>query len=97
MTLELVHKKIIDLNKAISLLTINPANVLNMHKPSLEKNKQADFIIFDENCPDVIKQNNLKTSPSPFDCRKVKGKVLGTFINGKAAHINQILEDKIIK
>jgi dihydroorotase len=97
MTLELVHKKIIDLNKAISLLTINPANVLNMHKPSLEKNKQADFIIFDENCPDVIKQNNLKTSPSPFDCRKVKGKVLGTFINGKVAHMNQILEDKIIK
>ena len=33
MTLELVHKKIIDLNKAISLLTTNPANVLNMKKP----------------------------------------------------------------
>ena len=97
MTLELVHKKIIDLNKAISLLTINPANVLNMHKPSLEKKEQADFIIFEENCPDVINQNNLKTSPSPFDRRKVKGKILGTFINGKAAHINQILKDKIIK
>ena len=97
MTLELVHKKIIDLNKAISLLTINPANVLKMEKPSLEKDGLADFIIFDENCHDVIDQNNLKTSPTPFDGRKIKGKILGTFINGQVAHINQILKDKIIK
>ena len=59
MTLELVHKKIIDLNKAISLLTTNPADVLNMKKPSLEKDKLAEFIIFDENFPDMINQNNL--------------------------------------
>ena len=97
MTLELVHKKFIDLNKAISLLTINPANVLNMKKPSLEKDELADFIIFDENYIDVINQNNLKTSPTPFDRRKIKGKILGTFINGQVAHINQILKDKIIK
>ncbi len=97
MTLELVHKKIIDLNKAISLLTINPANVLNMKKPSLEKDKLAEFIIFDENFPDMINQNNLKTSPTPFDFRKINGKILGTFINGQAAYISQMFKDKIIK
>ena len=97
MTLELVHKKIIDLNKAISLLTTNPANVLNMKKPSLEKDKLAEFIIFDENFPDMINQNNLKTSPTPFDLRKINGKILGTFINGQAAYISQMLKDKIIK
>ena len=97
MTLELVHKKIIDLNKAISLLTTNPANVLNMKKPSLEKDELAEFIIFDENFPDMINQNNLKTSPTPFDLRKINGKILGTFINGQAAYINQMFKDKIIK
>ena len=96
-TLELVHKKIIDLNKAISLLTTNPANVLNMKKPSLEKDELAEFIIFDENFPDMINQNNLKTSPTPFDLRKINGKILGTFINGQAAYISQMFKDKIIK
>ena len=97
MTLELVHKKIIDLNKAISLLSTNPANVLNMKKPSLEKYELAEFIIFDENFPDMINQNNLKTSPTPFDLRKINGKILGTFINGQAAYISQMFKDKIIK
>ena len=97
MTLELVHKKIIDLNKAISLLTTNPANVLNMKKPSLEKDELAEFIIFDENFPDMINQNNLKTNPTPFDLRKINGKILGTFINGQAAYISQMFKDKIIK
>ena len=97
MTLELVHKKIIDLNKAISLLTTNPANVLNMKKPSLEKDELAEFIIFDENFPDMINQNNLKTSPTPFDLRKINGKILGTFINGQAAYISQMFKNKIIK
>ena len=97
MTLELVHKKIIDLKKAISLLTTNPANVLNMKKPSLEKDELAEFIIFDENFSDMINQNNLKTSPTPFDLRKINGKILGTFINGQAAYISQMFKDKIIK
>ena len=97
MTLELVHKKIIDLNKAISLLTTNPANVLNMKKPSLEKDELAEFIIFDENFPDMINQNNLKTSPTPFDLRKINGKILGTFINGQTTYISQMFKDKIIK
>ena len=97
MTLELVHKKIIDLNKAISLLTTNPANVLNMKKPSLEKDELAEFIIFDENFSDMINQHNLKTSPTPFDLRKINGKILGTFINGQAAYISQMFKDKIIK
>ena len=97
MTLELVHKKIIDLNKAISLLTTNPANVLNMKKPSLEKDELAEFIIFDENFPDMINQNNLKTSPTPFDLRKINGKILGTFINGQAAYISQMFKDKIVE
>jgi len=96
-TLDLVHKKIIDINKAISFLTINPAKILGIASPSLEEEKVADFIVFDENEPHTIKQENLKTSPTPFDGKKIHGKILATFINGQVAFMNQIFKNKIIK
>ena len=97
LTLDLVNKKIIDINKAISLLTINPAKILGIDSPSLEEEKVADFIVFDENEPHTIKQENLKTSPTPFDGKKINGKILATYINGQAAFMNQIFKNKIIK
>jgi len=96
-TLDLVHKKIIDINKAISFLTINPAKILGIDSPSLEEEKVADFIVFDENEPHTIKKENLKTSPTPFDGKKINGKILATFINGQVAFMNQIFKNKIIK
>ena len=96
-TLDLVHKKIIDINKAISFLTINPAKILGIDSPSLEEEKVADFIVFDENEPHTIKQENLKTSPTPFDGKKIHGKILATYINGQVAFMNQIFKNKIIQ
>ena len=96
-TLDLVHKRIIDINKAISFLTINPAKILGIDSPSLEEEKVADFIVFDENESHTIKKENLKTSPTPFDGKKIHGKILATFINGQAAFMNQIFKNKIIK
>ena len=96
-TLDLVHKKIIDINKAISFLTINPAKILGIDSPSLEEEKVADFIVFDENESHTIKQENLKTSPTPFDGNKVHGKILATYINGEVAFMNQIFKNKIIQ
>ena len=96
-TLDLVHKKIIDINKAISFLTINPAKILGIDSPSLEEEKVADFIVFDENESHTIKQENLKTSPTPFDGNKIHGKILATYINGQVAFMNQIFKNKIIQ
>ena len=97
LTLDLVHKKIIDINKAISFLTINPAKILRIDSPSLEEEKVADFIVFDENEPHTIKQENLKTSPTPFDGKKNRVKILATYVNGQTAFMNEILKHKIIK
>ena len=96
-TLDLVHKKIIDINKAISFLTINPAKILGIDSPSLEEEKVADFIVFDENESHIIKQENLKTSPTPFDGNRIHGKILATYINGQVAFMNQIFKNKIIQ
>ncbi len=97
LTLDLVHKKIIDINKAISFLTINPAKILGIDNPSLKEEKVADFIVFDENEPYTIKQENLKTSPTPFDGKKIHGKILATYINGQVAFMDPIFKNKIIK
>ena len=96
-TLELVHKKIININQAISLLTINPAKIFGINGPNLQEEKVTNFIIFDENEPYTIKQENLKTSPTPFDEKKIHGKILATYINGQVAFMNQIFKNKIIK
>jgi len=96
-TLDLVHKKFIDIYQAISLLTINPARVIGIDIPSLEEEKVSDFMIFDEDAPHTIKQENLKTSPTPFDGKAIHGKILATYINGRAAFMNEILKYKIIK
>ena len=97
LTLELVNKKIIDLNKAISLLTSNPANILNLDKNTIEKNQKATFIIFDENAEGRIDKNQLKTSPTPFHGRKTFGRVLGTFINGHNAYLHKDFKEKLKK
>jgi len=96
-TMELVNKKIISIDKAISLLTVNPANILNLEIPSLDQNKNATFIIFDENIPSKIDKNNLKMSPTPFNGRKSFGKILGTFINGQPSFIHNDLKVKAEK
>ena len=90
-TLDLVHKKIIDINKVISLLTINPSKILGIDSPSVEEEKVADFVVFDENEPHTIKQENLKTSPTPFDEKNIHGKMLATYINGQVAFMNHCL------
>ena len=50
LTLELVHKRLIDLKKAISLISFNPSKVLKIKEPTLEQNEDATFIIFDDSC-----------------------------------------------
>ena len=97
LTLELVHKKFINLSQAISLITINPTKILKIKEPTLQESEKATFIIFDENYRHEININELKTSPTPFNGRPVKGKILSTFINGNPSYVNPILKEKIIK
>ena len=97
LTLELVHKNIINIIKALSMITINPAKLLKIEKPSVQENKDATFFIFNENITNKINQKEMKTSPTPFDGRVVKGKILGTFIKGHASFIDQTFNERIIK
>lgn len=97
LTLELVQKNIISLNKAISMITINPAKLLKLKKPELQEDKDATFFIFKDKIIDKIKQKEFKNIPTPFDGRAVTFKVLGTFIKGNCSYIHELLHEKLIK
>ena len=96
LTLELVHKRLIDLKKAISLISFNPSKVLKIKEPTLEQNEDATFIIFDDSVNNTINQKDLMFSPTPFDGRNVKGKILATFIQGNASHVDPILKQRLL-
>jgi dihydroorotase len=97
LTMELVHAKLIDLKKAISLISLNPSKILNIKEPTLEQDEYATFIIFDDNFKSIINQKDLMFSPTPFDGRNVKGKILATFIQGNASHLDQILKERLLR
>ena len=96
LTLELVHKGLIDLKKAIALISFNPSKVLKIKEPTLEQNEDATFIIFDDSVNNTINQKDLMFSPTPFDGRNVKGKILATFIQGNASHVDPILKQRLL-
>ena len=88
LTLELFHNKSVKLNQLIASITSNPANILGIDKGSLKKGYDADFCIFDINKPWVINKNKLisKSKNTPIEDRRLKGKVLKTFIKGEIAY-----------
>ena len=96
LTLELVHKKLINLNKAISLISVNPSKILKIKEPTLELNEDATFIIFSDSCKSTINQKNLMFSPTPFEGRNIKGKILATFIRGNPSYLNSILKKRLL-
>ena len=44
----------------------------------------------------TINQKDLMFSPTPFDGRNVKGKILATFIQGNASHVDPILKQRLL-
>jgi len=85
LALELYHNKNIKLNKLLAALTSNPAKILNINKGNLNKGSDADLCILDINKPFIVKKSTLKSKSknTPIEDRKLKGKVLKTYIKGK--------------
>ena len=83
LTLSLVKQGLIDLMTALSMLTIKPAKLLNLEIPDIQKDSVASFIILDPEKSEIINENNLLTSPTPFHGRVLEGFNLATFLNGK--------------
>jgi len=87
LALEMYHNESLPLEKIIQTLTINPAKILKINKGTLKKGSDADMCVFDLDMPWVIKADLLKSKSknTAVEDRKVQGKVLMTFLNGKLA------------
>ena len=85
LALEMHHNESLPLNKIIETLTINPAKILQINKGTLAKGSDGDICVLDLDAPWVVKAEKLKSKSknTAIEWRKLQGKILMTFLNGK--------------
>lgn len=81
---ELVLKGIISLEKLIELLSINPKKRFGI-KGGTDEGQQADFCVVDLDTEYEIRSEDFYSMgrATPFEGKKVKGKILHTYIKGE--------------
>ncbi len=86
--LTLHHEAGLDLLDVLRPLTSGPASLLGLDAGCLANGAPADLILFDANAPVVIDAATLKSKSknSPFDGRRLQGKVLLTVVGGRIVH-----------
>jgi len=86
--LELVQNEYLDLTTLLRSMTQTPADILGLPAGRLTPGSKADFILIDINAPYVFDAATLKSKSknSPFDERRMQGRVLKTVVGGKAVY-----------
>lgn len=82
------HDGRIPLIDLIRTVTSAPAKVLDLPGGRLAKGAPADLVIYDLNAPVVIQADKLisKSKNSPFDGRRLQGKVMRTVVGGRTVY-----------
>ncbi len=85
---ELVHTGLISLWHMISLLSANPARILNLPHGRLQIGGAADLTLFDPNIEWTYRaaESRSKSHNSPFDGRIFRGAVTATIVAGKIVY-----------
>ena len=85
LTLNLVEQGKLSLNKAISALTTNPANIIGINSGHLGVGAVADICIYDSNETWTLNETTMtsKGRNSPFLNQTLKGRVKTTLVNGE--------------
>ena len=88
MILSLVKNYGLGLIEAISLVTRNPAEILNLDAGKISEKSEADLIIFDLEKPWKVEPNSFhsKSKNSPFDSLLVEGRNIMTFVRGRLVY-----------
>lgn len=84
--LSLHHEDGLDLLDVLRPLTSGPAALLGLEAGSLKAGAPADLVLFDPGAPVVIDAEALrsKSKNSPFDGRRLQGKVHRTLVAGRS-------------
>ncbi len=82
--LSIALREEIPLAVALKPVTSGPANLLGLPQGRLAKGAPADLVLFDPAAPWACDRDDLssRSKNSPFDGRKLEGKVLRTWVNG---------------
>lgn len=85
LVLSLVKEGFISLSKVVEILSEKPAELFNLDKGKLQENNDADLILVDLKKEWTIKGSELhgKTKFTPFEGRKVVGRVIKTILRGE--------------
>ncbi|RAN40916.1 amidohydrolase family protein [Hyphomonas sp. GM-8P] len=83
--LSLVHDGPLSLLEALAPVTCRPADMLGLPQGRLAENAPADLILFDPGKPWLCEREHLRSrsTNSPFDGRRLQGRVLRTFVGGE--------------
>lgn len=81
----LVKAGILSYRQLVEKMSLNPAKILGIDRGSLGEGSVADIVIIDPDMEYIIDRNNFlsKGKNTPFDGRKVCGKVLYTIVSGE--------------
>ena len=83
--LVLVQDERLSMLDALMPVTASPANILGVQQGQLKEGAPADLILFDPDKPWLCERENLRSRSlnSPFDGRRMAGRVMRTIIGGK--------------
>jgi len=86
--LTLHHQEGLELLDVLRPLTSGPAALLGLEAGTLAQGAPADLVLFDPNAPVVVDAQTLrsKSKNSPFDGRRLQGRVLRTWVGGREVH-----------
>lgn len=87
-TLELVHKGIVSIDRWVESLTLAPAKLLKLSLGTLKVGAAADLTLIDpkREWSFTNEMNHSKSQNSPFFGTKLRGKVLLTLVDGVAKY-----------
>ncbi len=88
---DLVNQGVIDLERLVSLCSINPARIFNLQdRGSLVENAHADITILDPACEWVfdVGSSKSKSRNTPFHGRSMTGAAVATIVGGRVVYLN---------
>ena len=87
---KLFFEESFSLDKIISLISLNPARILNIEKPSIKPGIIANIAIIDINPENFYKTADIisKSKNSAFINQALKGEIMFTISNGKIMFVN---------
>ncbi len=86
LTYQLVEDGVISLQDMVKLTSTTPAKLLGIDGGIIKEGAPADMVLFDPNAEYELKEIVSKGKNTPFIGRKMRGKIMYTFVDGKLVY-----------